>query len=186
MPEFPDRHQQIRLVHAEFIRQVVETCAHPDRRAALDAILEQARQHGWENLVSAIRRIAAGERDRGVFAGLDEEDQIIADSVMRGLQDPTSLPDPAQRQDPTLAAPGLAHMIHAAGTGNAQALMLIGNMAEQMSSVGGAMARLAAVIRPMINGERKLDRLSRGMDSQARQLVSDMLEELARLEEHQP
>jgi len=184
MPEFPDRHQQIRLVHAEFIRQVVQTCDRPDQRQAFDAMLTQAEQHGWTALVASIRRIAAGERGRALFAGLDEEDQIIADAILRGLQDPSTLPDPAERQDPGLAAPGLAHMIHAASTGNAEALMLIGNMAEQMSSVGGPMARLAAVIRPLINGERDPDRLMRRTDTQGRQLVLDMLDELAKLERH--
>lgn len=182
MPDFPDRHEQIRRVHAAFIRQVVETCQSAERRQQFSALMEQATQQGWTDLVAAIQRIAGGERGQDLFAGLDEEDQIIADAILRGLQDPSSLPDPAQGQDPTLAAPGLAHMIHAAGTGNAQALMLVGNMAEQMSGVGGAMARLAAVIRPMINGERDPDRLTRGMDQRARQLVLDMLDELARLD----
>lgn len=184
MPELPDRHEQIRLVHADFIRQVVESSQHPEQAETLNGLLQQAEQQGWQALVGAVRRIANGERGRELYAGLDEEDQIIAEAILRGIQDPRSLPDPAQRQDPTLAAPGLAHMIHAAGTGNAQALMLIGNMAEQMSTVGGPMARLAAVIRPMINGERDPEQLAKGMDSQGRQLVLDILEELGRLERH--
>jgi len=183
MPDFPDRHEQIRRVHADFIRQVVESCATPDQRQRFDALMAQAAQHGWTDLVAVLRRIASGERGQSLFSGLDEEDQIITDAILKGLQDPCSLPDPAQHQDPTLAAPGLAHMIHAAGTGNAQALLLVGNMAEQMSSVGGPMARLAATIRPMINGERNPDRLTRGMDGQGRQLVLDMLDELARLDQ---
>lgn len=184
MPELPDRHQQIRLVHAEFIRQVAESVQRPEQTQTLNSLLQQAEQQGWQALVGAIRRIANGERGRELYAGLDEEDQIIAEAILRGIQDPHSLPDPAQRQDPTLAAPGLAHMIHAAGTGNAQALMLIGNMAEQMSTVGGPMARLAAVIRPMINGERNPEQLAKEMDSQGRRLVLDILEELGRLERH--
>ena len=184
MPEVPDRHEQIRLVHAEFIRHVVESVQRPDQTQALNDVLQQAEQQGWQALVGAVRRISSGERGRALYAGLDEEDQVIAEAILRGIQDPRSLPDPARRQDPTLAAPGLAHMIHAAGTGNAQALLLIGNMAEQMSTVGGPMARLAAVIRPMINGERDPDRLAKEMDSQGRRLVLDILEELGRLERH--
>jgi len=181
MPEFPDRHEQIRLAHAEFIRQAAETCRNPERRTEFAALLASAEQNGWGDLVRALRDIAAGRQDPQVFAGLDEEDQIIADAVLRGLQNPATLPDPRRRQDPTLAAPGLAHMIHAAATGNAQALMLIGNMAEQMSSVGGPMARLAAVIRPLINGERNPDRLGKGMGSQEQNLLGDILKELRRL-----
>jgi hypothetical protein len=184
MPAFPDRHEQIRLVHAEFILALAQTCRNAERRADFEGLLTNAQQNGWSKLVTALRRIDAGESGPGVFAGLDEEDQIIADAVLRGLQNPSSLPDPAQRQDPTLAAPGLAHMIHAAATGNAQALMLVGNMAEQMSTVGGPMARLAAVIRPLINGERDPQRLCKGMDTQGERLVLDILAELGKLETH--
>jgi hypothetical protein len=184
MPAFPDRHEQIRLVHAELIRQLAKTCRNTERRAEFEALLGSAQQNGWGELVRALRRIDAGESGPQVFAGLDEEDQIIADAVLRGLQVPSTLPDPAQRQDPTLAAPGLAHMIHAAATGNTQALMLVGNMAEQMSTVGGPMARLAAVIRPLINGERDPQRLCKGMDSQGERLVLDILAELGKLESH--
>jgi hypothetical protein len=182
MPDFPDRHEQIRLTHAEFIREVAQTCGNAERRQAFEALLETATQSGWRDLVGALRRIAAGERGPSLFAGLDEEDQIIADAILRGMQDPATLPDPKRRQDPTLAAPGLAHMIHAAATGNAQALMLVGNMAEQMSNVGGPMARLAGIIRPLINGERDLDRLRKGMDSQGEQLLLGILAELRKLE----
>ncbi|WP_296896664.1 hypothetical protein, partial [Thiohalocapsa sp.] len=153
-------------------------------RAEFDALPNKAEQRGWTGLGRALKGIAAGERGPEVFRGLDEEDQIIADAILRGMQDPTTLPDPAQRQDPTMAAPGLAHMIHAAATGNPQALALIGNMAEQISTVGGAMARLAGIIRPMIQGERDPERLTRGMDSQGEQLVLQILAELGKLEAH--
>jgi hypothetical protein len=180
----PDSHEQIRIVHADFIRQVVETCRNPERKQDLETLLQTAAENGWTDLVGAVRRIASGEQGSSVFAGLDEEDRVIAAAIQRGLQDPSSLPDPHSRPDPALAAPGLAHMIHAAATGNAQALMLIGHMAEQMSGVGGSMARLAAVIRPLINGERDPDRLCADMDARGERLVLDILTELGRLEAH--
>jgi hypothetical protein len=134
--------------------------------------------------VKALKRVAAGECGPELYRGLDEEDQIIAEAILRGMQDPSTLPNPTKRQDPAMAAPGLAHMIHAARTGNPQALALIGNMAEQMSTVGGPMARLAGIIRPMIQGERDPDTLAKGMDSQGERLVHDILSELAKLEMH--
>jgi hypothetical protein len=182
--DIPDRHEQIRRVHARFICQVVEACGAPDRRQDLEILLNEAAQSGWQALVGAVRLIAAGERGSKVFAGLDEEDQVIAEAILRGLQDPSTLPDPEAKSDPALAAPGLAQMIHLAGRGNAQALVLIGNMAEQMSKVGGSMGHLAAVIRPMINGERDPERLCGRMDTQTTQLVLDILRELGRLEVH--
>lgn len=183
MTALPDREEQIRRVHAAFIRQVVETCQGPEGRPALEQLLGIAEQQGWTDLVQALRRIAAGDRSTGVLKGLDEEDRVIAESVLRGLQDPATLPDPTRPQDPTLAAPGLAHMIHAART-SPQALMLLGNMADQMSRAGGSLARLAAVIRPLLDGERDADRLCQGMDAQGSQLVLDILRELGQLEAH--
>lgn len=183
MTALPDREEQIRRVHAAFIRQIVETCQGPERRPAFEQITSAAEQQGWADLGRALRRIAAGDRSIGVLNGLDEEDRVIAESVLRGLQDPATLPDPARAQDPALAAPGLAHMIRAART-SPEALMLVGNMADQMSRAGGSLARLAAVIRPLIDGERDPDRLCRGMDTQGSQLVLDILRELGQLEAH--
>jgi hypothetical protein len=114
MSDFPDRHEQIRLVHAEFICQVAATCGNAERRAEFDALLSSAEQSGWTELVKALKRVAAGERGPELYRGLDEEDQIIAEAILRGMQDPSTLPNPTKRQDPAMAAPGLAHMIHAA------------------------------------------------------------------------
>jgi hypothetical protein len=44
------------------------------------------------------------------------------------------------------------------------------------------MARLAGVIRPLIQGERDPDRLTRGMDGQGERLVLAVLAELGKLE----
>ncbi|MCG7867561.1 MAG: hypothetical protein JAY74_14515, partial [Candidatus Thiodiazotropha taylori] len=96
---------------------------------------------------------------------------------------PSTLPDPNAKPDPALAAPGLASMIHAAGAGNPQALQIIAEMADQMSKAGGPMAHLAAVIRPMINGEREADKLCKGMDSRTEQMVLGILAELKQLDE---
>lgn len=180
----PSRNEQIILSHAAFICQVVEFSQNPERGPELDKLLNSARENGWEGLVAAIRKILQGQRELSLIRGLDEEDQVIAESILRGLQDPSTLPDPAQQASPTLAAPGLAHMIHAAATGNAQALILISNMAEQMSKAGGAMARLAGMVRPMINGERDADKLCSNMDAQTSRLVLGILEELGKLDHH--
>lgn len=182
MSNRPNRHEQIRIVHADFIRHVVETCQNPERKQDFEKLLCSAAENGWSDLVRAVRRISAGEQEQAAFAGLDEEDQVIAQAILRGIQDPSTLPDTHAKADPAVAAPGLAHMIHAAATGNARALMLVGNMADQMSTVGGSMGRLAAIIRPLINGERDPNRLCKGMDAQGESLVLGILGELGRLE----
>lgn len=179
-----DREQQIVQTHAGFIRQVVQCLQRPDQRAPLDALIRSAVDAGWSALADAVRRIADGRRTPGELGPLDDEDRVIAAAILRGLQDPSTLPDPTVKADPALAAPGLAHMIHAAGNGDIQALTLISQMAEQMSRVGGDMSRVAAVIRPLINGERDPDRLCARLDTRGRQLVLKILDELARLQTH--
>ena len=182
--QIPDRDQQIVQTHAAFICQAVEFIQQPDGNRRLEALLEAAAENGWTALAAAVRRFSGGTRDLGLIADLDEEDRVIAEAILRGLQDPASLPDPTKKADPALAAPGLASMIHAAGSGNVQALTLISQMAEQMSRVGGDMSRVAAVIRPMINGERDPDKLCSRMDTRGQQLVLRILDELGKLDLH--
>lgn len=184
MKNLPPKHQQIITLHAPFICQVVQLAQQPDSGAALEPVLKQAEASGWRALVQAIRQITGGQRDPSALRNLDEEDRVIAEAIMRGLHDPATLPDPNARPEPTLAAPGLAGMIQAAANGNVEALSLIANMAEQMSRAGGPMARLAAVIRPMIDGERDPDKLCKGMNEQTRQLTLDILSELGRNQVH--
>lgn len=180
----PDRDQQIIQSHAVFICQAVELAQRTDARPQFDALLAQAEQSGWTALAQAIRFIAAGQRDLSLIQNLDEEDQIVAEAIMRGMQDPATLPDPTKKADPALAAPGLAQMIIEASRGNVQALTLISQMAEQMSKAGGDMATVASIIRPLINGERNADKLCDKLDPRAQQLVLNILEELGKLDIH--
>ncbi|QYZ66176.1 MAG: hypothetical protein OI74_05690 [Gammaproteobacteria bacterium (ex Lamellibrachia satsuma)] len=179
-----DRREQILSVHALFINEVVKSGTDPDRKVEFEQLLKAAENNEWTDLVAAIRRIMGGRRDIEILNGLDEEDQVIAEAILRGLQDPSTLPDPNAKPDPAQAAPGLASMIHAAATGNVQALQLIADMADQMSRAGGPMAQLASVIRPLINGERNPDKLCRKLDESTEKMVLAILEELKSLEQH--
>lgn len=182
----PDRDRQILQAHAQLINLVVQAGHNPAQRAELEPVLRAAEQNGWNALVGAIRRILAGERElRSLQAGgLDEEDGVIVEGILRGLHDPATLPDPNAAADPSLAAPGLAAMIHAAGHGDPQALEWLGHMAEQMSRVGGDMSRLGGLMRRLVNGERDPDALGRGLGAQGQQLIHSILEELGKLEVH--
>lgn len=181
MTSLPDTEQQILQAHAGLIRRVVAAAHNRDLLPQLEPVLRASLDNGWTGLVSAIRRILSGRRDETLLAGLDAEDRVIVTAVLRGLRDPATLPEPRAEADPTVAAPGLAAMIHAAGNGNTQALQVVADMAEQMSRVGGDMARLAAVIRPLVNGERDPEQLCHGMGAQGQGLVLSILEELGRL-----
>ncbi|MGV6826551.1 MAG: hypothetical protein ACWA5Q_06210 [bacterium] len=178
----PDPNEQILQAHASFICQVVEFSHNQDRQQELQQLLNTATENGWASLVEAIRHILAGQRDISVLKSLDHEDQIIAEAILKGMQDPSTLPDPNKKPDPTLAGPGLAHMIHTAGRGNSQALIIISNMAEQMSNAGGDLALIASVIRPLINGERDPEKLCKNLNTNAEKLLLQILEELEKLE----
>lgn len=181
----PEYEQQIIQTHAGLIVQMVQAVFRAEQRAEAEASIQQLNSFGETALAQALQQVLAGSRDIGVLRqGLDDEDSVIVEAVLRGIQNPDTLPDPAQAADPTAAAPGLAHMIHAAATGNAQALQILGSMSEQMLASGGDMAHLSAVMRRLIDGERDVDLLSKGMGAQGQSLLLSIVNELAQLDHH--
>ena len=183
MPNIPPREHQIRQSHAVLIHQVVKACHNPAEKPALQQMLQMAQQQGWDELVRTIRLIVDGRRDEALLNGLDEEDTVIVRSILQGLQNPASLPDPNQGADPTMAAPGLAHMIHAASRGDTQALQAAAFMAEQMINTQGDMRLLGGQIKRLLDGERNPDVLCKGMGPSGQQLVLGIVEELNKLAE---
>lgn len=177
----PERDQQIRMTHAILIHQVVKACHNSDERAELKLALEAATRQGWEALVKVIQKIVTGSRDAALLNGLDEEDSVIVRSILDGLQNPATLPDPNQQGDATHAAPGLAQMIDAASRGDAQALQAVSQMAEQMMQAPGDMALLGGNMKRLINGERDADLLCKGMGTSGEQLMLNLIEELNKL-----
>jgi hypothetical protein len=184
MATLPDKQQQIVEAHTGLIHRVVIACRNPDLVPDLQQVLGQAETNGWTALVSAVRRILAGNRSESLLNNLDEEDRIIVGAILRGLQNPDTLPELDKPVDASMAAPGLAAMINGARRGNLETLELLGNMAQQMLRAGGDMARLAGILRPLVQGERDLDKLTTGMQAEGQQLVAAILQELARLDQH--
>ncbi|MGB0721229.1 MAG: hypothetical protein ACPGU7_02425 [Gammaproteobacteria bacterium] len=182
MTALPDREAQIVQTHAQLIVAVVRACQNPDLRPGLEHPLKVSEQNGWTALVKAIRRILEGSRDAALVRGLDEEDAVIVSAILRGLGNPETLPDPMKQADASMAAPGLAQMIAAAGRGNTQALRMLAAMGEQMTQAGGDMARLSGLFRRLVNGERDADRLSAGMGKQGEDLLLSILTELGKLD----
>lgn len=176
----PDRVQQVVISYAPFIHGVATACSQPALTHQLQPMLAQAEQQGWGNLVAALRLVIAGRRDSGIYADLDGDEQIIVEAILRGIQDPTTLPNPNQSADPNAAAPGLASMIDASARGDVAALSALANMAEQMVKAGGDMAKLGGSMRRIINGERDIDLLSRGMSAKGRDLVAKLVAELSK------
>lgn len=182
MATLPEKDQQIISAHTGLIHRVVIGCQNPDMVPDLDEILKQAEQNGWLQLVAAIRKILAGARDAALLRSLDEEDQVIIGSILRGLQNPETLPDLGEAVSGAMAAPGIAAMVNGARTGNLETLQLLGTMAQQMLQAGGDMARLAGILRPLVQGERDADKLTEGMGPEGEKLVLGILGELAKLD----
>lgn len=184
MAQLPEAAAQILAMHAQFIHAVVNATHNRALLTQLEAMLKEAETRGWSALVGCIRRILNGQRDRTVLLGLDDEDRVIAEAILGGIDNPASLPPLDSRPSGGAAAPGLAAMILAAGRGDVQAFTALANMAEQMLKGGGDMARLGGIMRRLVDGERDADRLAKGMGPLGRQLLLDILDQLAKSNLH--
>jgi hypothetical protein len=178
----PDKNEQILQSHTGLIHRVVMHCNNPGSVPDMEQVLQQAEANDWKQLVSVIRNIMSGTRDESILLGLDDEDRVIAESILRGLQDPNTLPDLQADIDSTMAAPGIAGLVHASRNGNVQALQIIGSMAKQMLEAGGDMGILAGRIRPLVEGERDTDKLTEKMGEKGQKLMLEIVEELLKLE----
>ncbi len=184
MAQLPQRIEQIRIAHAALIHHVVMGCANAEARQQLMPMLKVARENGWNELVDRIQLVLTGRREAALLNGLDEEDTVILQAILQGLQDPATLPDLNQQADPAQAAPGLAQMIHAACTGDAKALQAVAFMAEQMTNTQGDLRLLGGSMKRLVDGERNPEVLCKGMSAQGRQLVQNLIDELNQLASH--
>jgi hypothetical protein len=181
MAQLPPAVEQVLRVHAAFIHTVVNAMRDRSQLPDLTKQLDAAEKAGWARLVGALRHVINGRRDPSIKIGLDEEDSILLDAILRGIDNPATLPPLNAQPDGSSAAPGLASLIDASARGDAQALSVLANMAEQMTKAGGDMARLGGIMRRLVNGERDADLLSLGMGALGRELLLNLLDELARL-----
>ena len=184
MTKLLEKEEQVRQAHAGLIHRVVIATQNPSAVPDLDRLLKEAVDNGWSDLVAAIRRILKGSRDTALLRGLAEPDRVIICSILEGIQNPDTLPRLDAPIDGAMAAPGLAAILHGARTGNHEALQLLGTMAHQMMQAGGDMARLAAIMRPLVLGERDPNKLCEGMSDKGETLVNNILAELRKLETH--
>jgi hypothetical protein len=181
MAQLPSAVEQVLRVHAGFIHTVVNALRDRSQLPELMKQLDAAEQVGWARLVGALRHVINGRRDPSIKLGLDEEDGILLDAILRGLDNPATLPALDVQPDGSSAAPGLAALIDASARGDAQAMSVLANMAEQMMKAGGDMALLGGRMRRLVNGERDADQLVAGMGPLGRELLISLLDELAKL-----
>ncbi|BAZ00019.1 TPR domain protein [Tolypothrix tenuis PCC 7101] len=77
--------------HGQFIAWVVDAVDNAEIREQLEIELENAAE-GSQNLVAAIRRILADERDENILCEpLNLEQSMIISAILRGIADPQSL-----------------------------------------------------------------------------------------------
>lgn len=77
--------------YGQFITRVVATVDNTQVREQLEAEMENFAEVR-QNLVAAIRRILAGERDENILCRqLNLEDSMIIYAILRGIADPQSL-----------------------------------------------------------------------------------------------
>jgi hypothetical protein len=180
----PEKHSQILQTHAGLILGVVQSIQNTDLQPQIEQALQLSEKNGWASLVQTIRKIISGDREESLLQGLDDEDRIIAEAILNGLQDPSTLPKQGQNADATMAAPMLAKMINEASRGDHNAVIMLGSMAEQMSAAGGDMANLGAVLKDMIDGERNIDKLCDRIGPQGESLITQIVGELGKLDVH--
>ena len=182
--DITDKHAQILQTHAGLIMGVVQCTQNPEMRDQLDIALQRSAQNGWESLVKAITKILNGSREDSLLNSLDDEDKIVVTAILKGIQDPTTLPKPDEQANASMAAPMLAKLIIEASRGDHNAVIMLGGMADQMNAAGGDMASVGAVLKNMIDGERDVDKLCTRVGQQGESLVTAILDELSKLDIH--
>ncbi|MDD5363982.1 MAG: hypothetical protein PHR30_01470 [Gallionellaceae bacterium] len=178
MAQLPEAAEQLLRMHAPFIHAVVNAVHNRALIPHLLEMLREAESRGWPIMVSCVRQIIDGQRERTLLLGLDEEDKVIVEAILAGIDNPATLPPLGNAGDAQAAAPGLATMIALAGRGNLEAFTTLAKMAEQMMKAGGDMARLGGIMRRLVDGERDEAKLCKGMGELGRKLVRDILAEL--------
>jgi hypothetical protein len=184
MTTLPDRAQQIIQSHAVLIVSIVKACQDSEMLPKIEPMLKAAEEYGKKELSSALRKILDGSREPDITKGLDGDDEVIIEAILKGLQDPSSLPDPRAKADGSAAAPGLAKIIQTAARGDENARLMVTSMAEQMDKAGGSMASMGDVLSKMVQGERDPKALCENMDARGETLVLSILLELNKLKAH--
>ncbi|MFF7123262.1 CHAT domain-containing protein [Streptomyces sp. NPDC008240] len=148
----------------------------------LDKALDHsAKTRDWADLTAVLRRVRAGDRDRGALAdGLDEIDTAILTRTLAAL-------DGSDPIDPTLWATagagddgGLQQLLAAvvaAAQGNEEVAEFVRPFLDQMSE-HPERAALAGALRAILDGDRS-PTLTAGLNPDLRPLVDSVLSALA-------
>lgn len=167
---------------ALLIHLAVEAVRVPASRAHLDTLLAQASENGWVALVGAIQKILTGERNLANLGALDDEDRKIILAILRGIEDRASLPDIASGLDIGKTAMEIGTLILAVRWGNEEAIKALSSLTTQMTAATGDIAQVGLVLRLLVSGERRLERLSYNMGETGTLIVREILAVLEKRE----
>jgi hypothetical protein len=181
----PTREEQIVSVHAPLIISVVRGRTDPLAAGEAAELIGGLYRGGHPALARILGRIVRSAKpDEADETALSDDERVVLNAVLQGIDDPAALPQAVAPFDPAAAAPGLALMIDAAARGDPHALHSLSEMAEAMIQVGGDMGRLSGIMRRLVNGERDAERLTHSMGAQGISLVHAILDQLATLTQH--
>lgn len=181
----PDTTDQILQPHAGLIHRVVMHCNAPGSVPDLSQALELAEENGWNQLVAIIRDIMSGKRDEAIPSDIEGETRVIAEAILLGLQDPSTLPHMDTDIDSPMAARGIAGLLHASRNGNRQTLQIVSGVAKQMQEAGGDMGIMAHRIQPLLEGDRDIAGLTKDMGEKGQKMILEIIGELLILEKNQ-
>ncbi|MBA3581894.1 MAG: hypothetical protein H0W44_05500 [Gammaproteobacteria bacterium] len=175
------KNRELVALHASLIHEVIAAITQPTKRPALYSGLDIATQNGWGALANAVRKILDGERSLDILDNMDHDDAVIVAAILRGIQDPNTLPSLDTAQDPAGAPSSLAQLIHTAGRGDANSERLLQQFMNDMM-VNDEMRKLSVALHHMRNGERHYQALSANMQPRTSELTRAILDELIKLD----
>lgn len=78
--------------HLPIILGTFVAIKNPEKAAEFNSVLSAGEERGWTNLVAAIRRILAGERNRDALCDkLYLDDAMIVETILEALENPAIL-----------------------------------------------------------------------------------------------
>jgi hypothetical protein len=161
-----------------------------DVRQAAAALLGQALDHSagrgdWAALVTALRRVQAGERDPATLTqGLGHIETAILTRTLAAVEgsdpiDPMLWATPSRSDGEDSGDNGsgiqdLLAVVAAAANGNQEAAAAVGSVLDQMTADPDS-AALAAALRAIVAGERDGPRLTSGLDTDGQAVIFAVL-----------
>lgn len=168
--------------NADLIHLVILALSDSKFIPQLNANLEQAEKNGWTDLVASVRKIISGVRDIAEFPDLDNEDRTVINGILKGIEDPASLPAVENSVEPDKIGTTIANYVYETNAGNKDARNNLNILSAELISGPGDLKQIASVIGLLVQGERDKQVLCGNMGHTGIAIIESILEEMTRLE----